>query len=129
MGRKIIIHDEEPERSIPALTPEARENELIALAYDTAEQQLRAGTASSQVITHFLKLQNEREKRDLEREKLVNENKLLRAKADAYEAQKEKNSMYAAAIRAMGIYSGTLDEDDVSNMEKEEALDFYESNL
>ena len=128
MGRRILIHDEES-TSMPSLTPEARENELISLAYDTAEQQLRAGTASSQVITHFLKLQNEREKRDLEREKLINENKLLKAKADAYESAKEKNRMYANAIRAMGIYSGSIDEDEVQDLEREEAFDFYESNI
>ena len=61
----------------PALTPEARENQLIALAIDRAEQQLLDGTASSQVITHYLKLGSSRER--LERERLENENKLIRA--------------------------------------------------
>ena len=45
-----------PKKMRPALTPEARENQMIALAVDLAEQQLRDGTASSQVITHYLKL-------------------------------------------------------------------------
>ena len=40
----------------PALTPEARENQMISLAVDLAEKQLMEGTASSQVITHYLKL-------------------------------------------------------------------------
>ena len=61
----------------PALTPEARENQLIYLATDLAEKQLREGTASSQVITHYLKLGSTKEK--LEREKLAEENNLLRA--------------------------------------------------
>lgn len=37
----------------PALTPDARENQMISLAVDLAERQLEEGTASSQVITHF----------------------------------------------------------------------------
>ena len=40
----------------PATTPEGRENEMVSLAIDLAEKQIREGTASSQVITHFLKL-------------------------------------------------------------------------
>ena len=56
MGRKHIISEENNTSSIrPALTPEARENQLIALAVNLAEKQLREGTASSQVITHYLK--------------------------------------------------------------------------
>ena len=46
----------------PALTPEARENQLISLAVDLAEKQLQEGTASSQVITHYLKLGSTKEK-------------------------------------------------------------------
>ena len=59
----------------PALTPEARENQLISLAMDQAEQQLMDGTASSQVITHFLKLATS--KTALEKEKLKKENKSI----------------------------------------------------
>ena len=51
------VPDDQPEiKSPPVMTPEARENQLISLAIDLAEQQLRNGTASSQVITHYLKL-------------------------------------------------------------------------
>ena len=67
-------------RTRPALTPEARENQLIAMAVDLAEKQLLEGTASSQVITHYLKLGSSRDR--LEREKLQEENKLLRAKTE-----------------------------------------------
>lgn len=62
------------------LTPESRENQMVYLAVDLAEQQLRDGTASSQVITHFLKLGSTKEK--LEKEKLEEENKLLKAKTE-----------------------------------------------
>ena len=70
--------NDSPKKMRPALTPEARENQLISLAVDLAEEQLRDKTASSQVITHFLKLGTT--KAELEKEKLAKENELLRAK-------------------------------------------------
>lgn len=88
----------------PAITPEARENQMIALAVDLAEKQLQEGTASSQVITHYLKLGSMREK--LERERLEEENKLLRAKTKAIEDQKEMKEIYLDALKAMQRYSG-----------------------
>lgn len=88
----------------PAISPEARENQMIALAVDLAEKQLMEGTASSQVITHFLKLGTT--KAELEREKLANENKLLQAKTEAIESAKKVEELYANAISAMKIYSG-----------------------
>ena len=94
----------------PALTPEARENQLIYLATDLAEKQLREGTASSQVITHYLKLGSTKEK--LEREKLEEENKLLRAKTENLQSQKNVEETYLKAINAMKRYSGNGDVDD-----------------
>ena len=94
----------------PALTPEARENQLIYLATDLAEKQLREGTASSQVITHYLKLGSTKEK--LEREKLEEENKLLRAKTENLQSQKNVEETYLKAIEAMKRYSGNGDADD-----------------
>jgi hypothetical protein len=96
--------------SRPALTPEAKENQMIALAVDLAEQQLREGTASSQVITHFLKLGSTKER--LEKEKLEKENELLRAKTEAIQSQGEMKEMYEAALNAMKRYSGHGDVDD-----------------
>lgn len=89
----------------PANNPEVREQQMIALAVDLAEKQLLEGTASSQVITHYLKLGSIREK--LEREKLVEENRLLRAKAAAIDSQIETTKLYEDAIRAMKIYDGS----------------------
>lgn len=97
-------------RSRPALTPEARENQLIALAVDVAEEQLRNGTASSQVITHFLKLGTTRA--ELEKEKLVRENELLRAKAKALDSAEEIKVLYADALKAMRNYAGQGDPDE-----------------
>jgi hypothetical protein len=94
--------------SAPALTPEARENQLIAEAMDLAEQQLLEGTANSSVIVHFLKLGSL--KAQYENEKLQEENKLLRAKTAALESQKNVEKLYQDAIQAMTEYRG-LDED------------------
>ena len=88
----------------PALSPEARENQLISLSVDLAEKQLREGTASSQVITHFLKMGSTKER--LERERLEEENKLLRAKTEALQTAKNVETLYADAIKAMKTYSG-----------------------
>lgn len=90
----------------PADTPEARENQLIALATNLAEEQLRNGTASSQVITHFLKLGSTKEQ--LELEKLKRENKLLEVKSEALESATRVEELYMRAIQAFGIYSGEV---------------------
>lgn len=95
----------------PALTPDARENQMIALAVDLAEKQLIEGTASSQVITHFLKLATSRER--LEREKLEKENELLRAKTEAIESAKRVEELYSDALRAMRSYRGETDDEDI----------------
>lgn len=94
----------------PALTPEARENQLISLAVDLAEQQLREGTASSQVITHYLKLGSTREK--LERERLEEENKLLKAKTENLQSMKRVEELYSEALKAMRNYGGQGDPND-----------------
>ena len=88
----------------PALSPEARENQMVSLAVDLAERQLLDGTASSQVITHYLKLGSAKER--LERERLEEENKLLKAKTEQIQSQKRIEELYADAISAMKRYSG-----------------------
>lgn len=94
----------------PALTPEARENQMIALAVNLAEKQLQEGTASSQVITHFLKLGSTKER--LEKEKLEEENKLLRAKTENLKSAKKVEELYSEALNAMRRYSGQGAKDD-----------------
>ena len=88
----------------PALSPEARENQLISLAVDLVEQRLLQGTASSQEVTHFLKLGTMKER--LEREKLEEENKLLKAKTEALQSQKRVEELYTEALNAMRNYAG-----------------------
>ena len=89
----------------PALTPEARENQLIYLATELAEQQLRDGTASSQVITHYLKLGSSKEK--IEKEILERQKDLITAKTEALQSARHIEELSANAINAMKSYSGT----------------------
>ena len=98
----------------PALTPEARENQLISLAVDLAERQLMEGTASSQVITHYLKLGTAKER--LEREKLEKENELLRAKTEAIQSAQRVEELYENALNAMRAYSGFGGAEDDSDL-------------
>jgi len=91
-------------RRRPAITPEGRENQLISLAVDLAERQLSEGTASSQVLTHFLKLASTREK--LEQERLQQENLLLSAKREQLASAKRIEELYENALNAMRAYSG-----------------------
>jgi hypothetical protein len=93
-------------RQKPATTPEARENQMISLATDLAEQQIREGSASSQVISHFLKLGSTRER--LEQQRLEHENELTRVKIEQIESQKRVEELYMEALSAMRSYSGTL---------------------
>lgn len=102
-------------KRLPADTPEARENELIAAAVNLAEKQLLDGTASPSVITHFLKLGSTKEQ--LEREKLERENEVLRAKAEALESNRRSEELYSNAIEAMRSYSGFNSDDDYSEID------------
>lgn len=101
---KVTTASDNSKKMRAALTPEARENQLIYLATDLAEQQLRDGTASSQVITHYLKLGTMKER--LEREILAENKKLLVAKTEALQSTKRIEELYANAISAMRRYSG-----------------------
>jgi hypothetical protein len=91
-------------RRPPATTPDGRENQLIALAVDLAEKQLAEGTASSQVMSHYLKLGSSRER--LEQERIAHENELLSAKAEAMASAKRVEELYEQALDAMRSYSG-----------------------
>lgn len=95
-------------KPLPALDPESRENQLISLAVNLAEEKLRDGTASNQLIVHYLKLGSTKER--LEKEKLEKENELLKAKTEALESAKRSEEMYAKAIEAITRYSGHYEE-------------------
>ena len=101
--------------SPPALTVEGREDQLISLAISLAEKKLRDGTATNQMILHYLKLGSTKER--LEKEKLERENELLVAKVQAIESASRIEELYAGAIRAMKEYKG------------EEGNDFDDQNV
>jgi len=98
--------EEVKRRKRPATTPEARENQLASLAFDLAEEQIRNGTASSQVITQCLKFGSTREQ--LEQQKIRHENELSQVKREVMEAQTRMESQYTAALEAMKAYSGNI---------------------
>lgn len=103
--------DSENVRKIrPARSPEARENQMIALAIDLAEKQLMEGTASSQVITHFLKLGSTKEK--IEKEILEKQKELIAAKTESLQSAKRIEELYAQAMDAMRDYRGENNGDD-----------------
>lgn len=93
----------------PATSPTARENQMIALAVDLAEKQLLEGTASSQVITHFLKLGTTKEK--LEKELLEKRKDLLEAKTESIKSEQRVEELYLNALNAMRTYSTNDDEE------------------
>lgn len=91
-------------RGRPATNPKDREDELINLAVGLAEKQLREGTASTQVIVHYLKLGSTRGM--LEHEMLENKTKLVKAQTESIESNKRVEDLYKNALDAMQIYSG-----------------------
>lgn len=104
-ARRMSQQQEEPKpRRRPATTPVARENQLISLAVDLAEKQMREGSASAQVISHYLKLGSSREK--LEQLRLEKENDLLDAKRDALASAQRVEELYTTALNAMRTYAG-----------------------
>lgn len=98
------------QRSRPARTPEERENQLINMAMDLAERKIKDGSASSQLITHFLKLGTERER--LENEKLRSYVRMADEKIEQMRSQEDIKELYENAIKAMKSYSGSTDEHD-----------------
>lgn len=89
---------------LPAMTPEDRENQLISEAINLAERQILDGTASTQVIVHYLRLGSEKAR--LENDKLRAEKQLLEAKIENYKSRKRTEELYEKALDAMRTYSG-----------------------
>lgn len=111
--RKTVIQDS-AKRPRPALTPEARDSQLISHTYNLVEQRLLDGTASSQETVYFLKLASKETR--LKEERAVLENELIKAKTQALKSQERIEELYANAIKAMSRYNGQHedyeDEDD-----------------
>ena len=93
-----------PKRRLPATTPQARENQLIGLSYDLAEKQIRDGTASSQVVSHFLKMGSSRE--FIEQERLRTDTQMNKAKIEMMASAARVEELYKEALNAMRSYAG-----------------------
>lgn len=107
---KAVTSPKSSRKMRPALSPEARENQLVSLAVDLAEKQLRDGTASSQVITHYLKLGSTKER--IEKEILEKQKELIEAKTQSLQSAQRIEELYKNALDAMRNYSGQGDPDD-----------------
>ncbi len=94
----------------PAKTPEDREKQMVGYAVDVAERQLREGTASAQVITHYLKLASSKDKQELEILKLKGE--LLKAQTEKVKAEQRSEEVYREALSAFRLYQGTKSEEE-----------------
>lgn len=97
------VDKERPARR-PAQTSHGRELQLVSLAIDLAEKQLQEGTASAQVISHYLKLGSTREQ--LEQQRLAAENELLKARVESLQSAKRTEDLYEEALNAMRRYAG-----------------------
>lgn len=104
------VEERAKRRQAPGKSIKSRENQLISLAVDLASRQLKEGSASAQVITHFLKLGSTNA--ELERSKLENENKLLEAKAENLKSVKKMEDLYIKALTAVRSYKGEEDNSD-----------------
>ena len=108
-------NSDDPKRAIrPALTPEGQENQMISLAVSLAQQQLMDGTASSQVITHYLKLGSTKEK--IEREMMEKQKELIEAKTQALQSAKRVEELYKNAVEAFKVYSGYGEKEDYEDL-------------
>lgn len=105
---KKTTNQESTRRIRPAMSPEARETQMVSLAVDLAEKQLLEGTASSQVITHYLKIGSTKEK--LEKEILERQKELITAKTEELKSAKRMEELFEQAIKAMTTYSGDRQE-------------------
>lgn len=111
MKKAKAVTSSEPLRKMrPALSEEARESQMISLAVDLAEKQLQEGTASSQVITHYLKLGSTKER--IEKEILMKQKELIEAKTQSLQSAQRIEELYKNALDAMRNYSGQGDPDD-----------------
>ena len=113
MARRSRASNKSYECTRPASSIEAKEGQLISLAMGLVEERLRNGTASPSETVHFLKLGST--KAILEKEKLEEENKMLRAKTENLQAEKEYAIEYKEVLKAMRVYNGTDDEEEINN--------------
>ncbi len=103
-SKRVNTNPSSSRQGAPATTPFAREQQLASMSYDLAEKQIQDGTASSQVLTHFLKMGSSREV--LEQERMRNEISLMNAKREHMQSMERQEELFAAALLAMTTYRG-----------------------
>lgn len=103
------------EKKRPARTPKQRENQIINLVMDVVEQKIMDGTASSQILCHFLKLATEKER--LENDKLRGELELAKARVRQIDMQEDLKNLYEGAVSAMRSYRSTNETDEEQEYE------------
>jgi len=109
MAKRVERSDNQKQNRAPARTPEARQQQLIALAYDEAEAQIRNHKASSQIVAHFLKLGSIKEQKELVL--LEHQVELMKAKTEAIQSQKRIEELYSNALSAMRSYHGNTEDE------------------
>jgi len=114
-SKKVISQEPRKRKPKPALTPEAREDQLVWEAMNLAEDQILAGTASPTVITHFLKLGSTRNQ--LEQAKIENETMLLKTKNESIKSAQHLEEVYTDAIAAMKSYQGARETEVVDDQD------------
>ena len=92
----------------PSRSLEESEQRCIADATRLAEQKLADGTASSQIIMHYLKQGTEKTR--LEIEKIKYETELVKAKTEAVKSQQRSEELFAEVVSALKEYSGKTDD-------------------
>lgn len=108
---KVKKHDSQNEIKLrPALSPEAEENQIIALATDEARKRIQNGTASNQLLIHYLRLGNPKER--IERAILEKQKELIEAKTESIRSEKRREELFTEAINAMRRYSGNGESDE-----------------
>jgi len=108
--QKVLGSSSKGKKFPPATSPEAREKQLIGLAYDLAEERMRNGSATSQEIVHFLRLGSMKERKELEM--IEKKNELMTAKTEALQSAKKIEELYANAISAFKEYRGVSEDED-----------------
>jgi len=107
---KAATSSESSRKMRPALSPEAEENQMISLAMDLAKQQLQDGTASSQLITEFVKRGSTKAR--IEQEILEKQKELIEAKTQSLQSAQRIEELYENALDAMQNYSGQSSSED-----------------
>lgn len=94
---------------VPGTTPKAREDQLIAMAYDKVEERIKNDTVTGAELVQILKWGSTKE--TLERELMERDLQLKMAKTEALQSSKQIEELYKQAMSAMRTYQGLSSDD------------------